>query len=69
MQTYKNLGGDSPIIGYEIGSGFIKVWFRGNPTPYRYGDHVDELSRLAVQGQGLSTFINQHKKELPFTRG
>jgi hypothetical protein len=69
METYKNLGGDSPVIGYEIGADYVKVLFRGNNTPYRYTTHLGDLARYARQGQGLSTFINQHKKELPFTRG
>ncbi|MFC1644941.1 hypothetical protein ACFL08_02870 [Patescibacteria group bacterium] len=69
MEKYKNLGGDSNVITYEIGDDFIDVEFNPSPvfryTNYRYtygsaGDaNVEEMKSLATQGQGLSTFINR----------
>ena len=72
MENYKNLGGDSNVISYEIGEDFIDVEF--NPslvfsyTTYRYtygsaGDtNVEEMKELARKGEGLSAFINEQVK-------
>lgn len=62
MQNYANLGGDSNVSRYEIGSDFIKVEFNDSSI-YKYTNesagenHVAEMKRLAVLGQGLNSYI------------
>ena len=69
MQAYRNRSGKSPIERFATGPGFIRVWFRGDPTAYRYSNHLTELKRFAREGRGLATFINRNGKNLRFTRG
>ena len=63
MDTYKNLGGNSGIKAYEIGSDFIKVQF-SNDWVYLYTyekpgpQKVENMKQLAVKGQGLNSFIS-----------
>jgi len=63
MEAYKNLGGDSGVVAYEIGSDYIRVKF-SDESIYLYtngsaGSHnIREMQRLARQGQGLNAFIN-----------
>lgn len=65
MKTYKNLSGDSGVVAYETGKSFIKIKFEGESGIYTYDykrpgkEQVEEMKRLAVKGQGLSTFISQ----------
>ncbi|HEY4162304.1 MAG TPA: hypothetical protein VGM59_04520 [Dongiaceae bacterium] len=68
MKPYRNLSGDSGVTHYEIGSDFIAVRFRkGDKYLYNYRRpgryEVEEMKRLAVAGQGLSTFISQQVRE------
>ncbi len=62
MERYKNLGGDSGVCGYEIGSDFIRVQFN-NGSIYRYtcwsagSLNIKEMKRLAQYGEGLSAYI------------
>jgi hypothetical protein len=72
MQPYKNLRGDSPITGYEIGQSHIDVEFSFGGT-YRYSyvtpgeAQVEQMKKLARQGSGLAAFIssNVYGYELP----
>lgn len=63
MKRYKNLGGDSGVVAYEIGSDFIKVQF-SDGSVYRYtyasaGSHnIEHMKQLAENGHGLNSFIN-----------
>ena len=63
MERYANLGGDSEVVAYEIGTDFIRVEFSGGEI-YRYthecpGIHkVERLKQLAEHGEGLNSFIN-----------
>ncbi len=66
MKRYLNLHGDSGILAYESGRDWIKIqWDDGT---YRYAakkvgaDNVKKMKRLATMGQGLNTFINQHRE-------
>lgn len=65
MKTYKNLSGDSGVVAYEIGKSFIKIKFDGESGIYTYDykrpgkEQVEHMKRLAVKGQGLSTYISQ----------
>ncbi|MES2516376.1 MAG: hypothetical protein V4580_19635 [Bacteroidota bacterium] len=69
MPTYKNISGDSGIRSYGIGPDFIKVVFKdGGAYTYTFKSagvkHVSNMMELAVRGKGLTTYINQHVKDL-----
>ncbi|MHB1147328.1 MAG: hypothetical protein ACYC01_06990 [Lutibacter sp.] len=64
MERYKNLGGNSNVLGYEIGQNFISVWFKGGKKTYTYSYggkagkfHVDKMKLLASSGSGLNGYI------------
>jgi hypothetical protein len=63
METYSNLGGDSGVAAYEIGSDWIRVEFLDGSI-YLYTNasagsgNVETMKRLARQGEGLNAFIN-----------
>jgi hypothetical protein len=65
MERYRNLSGDSGVEAYALGDGCVAVRFSSGVT-YWYteasagADQVAELSRLALRGQGLSTYISTH---------
>lgn len=62
MQNYANLGGNSNVSRYEIGSDFIRVEFKDSSI-YKYTNisagenHVTEMKRLAEVGQGLNSYL------------
>jgi len=63
VERYRNLGGDSGIVAYEIGPDFIRVQFSdGAGYLYTYasaGSHnIEHMKQLARRGQGLNSFIN-----------
>lgn len=64
MERYKNLGGDSNIVAYELGQSSITVQF-GDGSIYLYTDrsagatNIGEMHRLALAGQGLNSFIGR----------
>ncbi|WP_445737353.1 hypothetical protein [Mariniflexile sp.] len=68
MERYRNSGGDSGVSSYEIGSDYIIVKFSGTARTYRYSHrkagqiHVENLKRLAQNGSGLNSYINQFVK-------
>lgn len=65
MKPYRNLSGESGVVGYEIGRNFIRVRFKSNQD-YRYDlgrvgrKHLDAMQKLAEAGKGLATYINAH---------
>jgi len=67
MARYRNLGGDSGVVSYEIGDDSIEVAFRDG-SAYLYtkqsaGRHnIERMKALALGGQGLNAFINTHVK-------
>ena len=67
MQPYNNLSGNSGIIAYAIGDDYIDVQFHSGVT-YRYSyvstgmERVEQMKQLAVQGQGLNSFISRFVK-------
>lgn len=68
MENYKNLGGDSNVAAYEIGSDSIKVQFRdGSLYTYTYQSagqsNIEQMKTLAIAGQGLNSFINRVVKK------
>ncbi len=69
MERYKNLGGDSGVVEYEIGTDFIKVKFKGSKVyVYDYAsagrDNIESMKGLAKNGTGLNAFINKNVREL-----
>lgn len=65
MISYKNLGGNSNILGYEIGLTYIDVKF-GNGLIYRFSNrsaginNVNQMKILAEKGFGLNGFIKKN---------
>ena len=66
MQPYTDPDHDSGISAYEIGDDYIKVKFKdGMIYLYTYSSagsgNVEQMKRLASQGDGLNAYINAHK--------
>ena len=64
MDIYRNLGGDSGVLAYEIETDAIKVKFRdGWIYTYNNGSagfgNIDQMKRLAHAGRGLNSFITR----------
>lgn len=66
MERYRNLGGDSGVIAFEIGEGSITVQFKeGKHRYYLYtvastgAAGIAELQRLAQAGRGLNSYITR----------
>lgn len=70
MILYENKNGTSGVESYEIGTTFIIVKFQGSARTYKYSyekagkPHVDNMKKLAQNGVGLNTYINQHVRKL-----
>lgn len=64
MERYGNRGGDSGVVGYEIGQGSIIVAF-GDGWRYLYDGtkpgaaDVAKLQQLARSGQGLNSYLTR----------
>lgn len=69
MERYANLGGESAVVGYEIGNEFIRVQF-SDDSIYLYtyasagANNIEQMKTLARNGQGLNAFINKHVRKL-----
>lgn len=67
MISYKNLGGNSNVLSYEIGLTYIDVKF-GDGLIYRYSNqsaginNVNQMKILAEKGVGLNSFIMRNCK-------
>lgn len=66
--TRDNIGGDSGVSGYELGTDSIKVQFKdGSIYLYNYGSagagNVETMKELAAAGDGLNAFINRNVKK------
>lgn len=65
LTPYRNRAGDSGVLGYALGPGWIVVQFHGGDR-YLYdrtrpgARDVAALQRLATAGRGLSTYISTH---------
>ena len=62
MERYKNLGGNSGVSAYEIGTESITVKFSsGAVYLYTYksagSSNIEKMKSLAVDGEGLNSFI------------
>ena len=65
MEAYKDLDGDSGILGYEISPTAIEIQFRGGMcylyTHQKTGQaNVEHMKKLALSGEDLNAFINTH---------
>lgn len=64
MERYGNRGGDSGVVGYEIGPGSIVVAF-SDGWKYLYDGTqpgaavVSELQRFARSGHGLNSYLTR----------
>jgi hypothetical protein len=60
--------GNSGVSFYAPGRSSIRLWFRDG-RGYVYDSrkpgklHVDAMKRLAEEGRGLTTYINQHVRK------
>ncbi|GAP20432.1 hypothetical protein [Leptolinea tardivitalis] len=68
MNIYSNLGGNSGVIGYEIGPTFIIVQFKdGSKYLYNYDvpgpASVEKMKSLALAGVGLNSYISSVVKK------
>jgi hypothetical protein len=68
MERYANLGGNSGIVGYEIGDDFVRVQFSGGSIYlYTYSsagsNNIEQMKKLARNGQGLNAFINRNVRK------
>lgn len=65
MEKYMNIGGDSGVEEYEIGTDYIVVKFYKTLRTYIYSydsagkDAVEHMKRLAKSGEGLNEYINR----------
>ena len=70
MNRYKNSGGNSGVYAYEIGEDYIEVWFNGGGKSYAYSyrkagrQHVENMKELAINGQGLNSYIIKNVAKL-----
>jgi hypothetical protein len=63
MERYKNLGGNSGVVSYDIVNDSITVQFRDGSV-YLYNNYnpgsgnVEHMKSLAISGRGLNGFIS-----------
>lgn len=65
MERYRNAGGDSGIVAYEIGCDSIWVAFNDGSRYLYTGrsagqSNIESMKALATAGLGLNSFINTH---------
>lgn len=67
-RRYKNAGGKSTILKYEIEKDAINIIFNNN-SAYRYTnqsagpENIAKMKSLATAGKGLDTFIGEKVKD------
>ena len=69
INHYKNLGGNSSVIAYEILPNAIKVCFKGGKWySYSYAKagrpHVEYMKKIADRGFGLCSYIQRTVRNL-----
>ncbi len=68
MERYKDLNGNSGVVGFDLAPASITVYFEDG-SEYLYTStsagtsNLGEMQNLARKGSGLNTFINQHVKK------
>ncbi len=69
MQRYADMDRDSGVMGFEISDTSIKIYFKSTARPYIYSYriagqiHVEQMKLLALAGDGLNKYINDHVKK------
>lgn len=68
MDHYKNLSGDSPVLGYEAGEDYLIVEFKHGgkylyDNPHTGVKNIEEMKILAKRGSGLASFITREIKK------
>jgi hypothetical protein len=69
MKRYADIDRDSGVMGFEIFDTSIKIYFKSTSRPYIYSyrkagqHHVEQMKRLALAGDGLNEYINDHVKK------
>lgn len=67
MRPYHNRSGNSGVLAYDIGADSITIEFGTGTYLYNYSKpgraHVEQMQRLAQNGQGLATYISQHVRD------
>jgi len=70
MKRYPNRSGNAGIAAYESGPDYIRLQFRDSAEVYTYSyrsagkANVEKLKQLAIEGQGLTTFVNRNVRHL-----
>nr|WP_275891864.1 hypothetical protein [Acinetobacter pittii] len=70
VERYLDLDGDSGVFAYEIGDTYIRVQFDRTFKIYTYSyrsagaSRVEEMKRLARNGDGLNSYIMRYTKTL-----
>ncbi|MFA7084243.1 MAG: hypothetical protein WC141_06900 [Arcobacteraceae bacterium] len=65
MIKYKDINGDSGVLGFEISDDRIIVEFKGGSL-YLYSNasagqiHIEKMKVLAQNGDGLNSYINKN---------
>jgi hypothetical protein len=68
MQRYAQLSGDTGVVAFEYGPDSITIRF-ADGSLYLYTHEstgpakITRMKRLAADGVGLTTFINQHVRQ------
>lgn len=68
MERYKNIGGNSGVVGFETGTDYIRVQFSdGSVYLYTYTSAdstiIEEMKKLAFSGNGLNAYINRYARK------
>lgn len=68
MQHYANLGRNSGVRAFEVGSNLIDVQFNdGSVYRYTYAStgstYIEQMKQLAVAGRGLNSFIGRYVRK------
>lgn len=68
MTKYANHSGNSNVLEYENGNGYIKILFAsGEYSLYTYTDGsagssaINKMKSLAIAGQGLNSYVSTNK--------
>lgn len=68
MEHYADIDNDSGVIGYDIGTDFIRVYFSTSAIYlYTYSSagpsNIENMKSLAISGEGLNSYINKYVKK------
>jgi len=69
MQRYADIDHDSGVKGFDIEETSITIYFKNTSRPYIYSyrgagmQHVQTMKKLALAGDGLNEYINDHVRK------